>query len=107
MFSDVSKKEQNTFLSSISLFLVAMLLIGMLFSAFFIAAEHDHHCQGEDCPICQIVAICESIVNNLSTGLFIYAVALLTFLFISPVLLSSSCNLKTPTLISQKVRLNN
>ncbi len=101
-----SKKEQNNLISGISLFLCAVLIIGMLFSSFFIAVEHGHRCHGEDCPICQMVAVCENILDNVSTGLFIYAAVLFTVLFISNTNLLSTCNLKTPTLVSQKVRLN-
>ncbi len=102
-----SKKEQNNLISGISLFLSAVLIIGMLFSSYFIAAEHGHQCHGEDCPICQMVAVCENILDNVSAGLFIYTAVLFTVLFISTTNLLSTCNLKTPTLVSQKVRLNN
>ena len=102
-----SRKEQNSLISGISLFLCAVLVIGMLFSSFFIAAEHGHHCHGEDCPICQMVAVCENILENVGAGLFIYYAAVLTALFICATALLTACDLKAPTLVSQKVRLNN
>ncbi len=107
MFPVVSAKEQHNFLSAISLFLGAMLIFCMLFSSFFIAVEHDHHCLDENCPICEMVAICESIIDNVGSGLFIYAVTLFTALCICSICLFTVCNLKAPTLVSQKIRLNN
>ena len=101
-----SRREQNSQFSGISLFLCVVLIIGMLFSSFFIAAEHGHNCHGEGCPICQTVAVCERILNNVGAGLFIYVAVLFTVLFISSTTLLSTCNLKTTTLVSQKVRLN-
>ena len=107
MFSENSVKEQNKLLSGISLFMCAMLIIGMLFSSFYIASEYNHHCQGDGCPVCQIVAICESFLNNATTGLSICAVAVFAVLFAASLYLLTSNHLVIPTLVSQKVRLNN
>jgi hypothetical protein len=101
-----SKTEQNNLFSGISLFICVVLIIGMLFSSFFIAAEQGHHCHGEDCPICQMVTVCERVLNNVSSGLFISVAFLFAVLFISPTALLSTYNLKAMTLVSQKVRLN-
>ncbi len=101
-----SGKELNQLFSGISLFLCAVLVIGMLFSSFFISAEQGHHCHGQDCPICEMVAVCESILDNVGAGMFIYAVAILTALFITATALLPTRNLRVPTLVSQKVRLN-
>ena len=53
-----------------------------------------------------MVAVCESILDNVGAGLFIYAVAILTALFITATALLPTRNLRVPTLVSQKVRLN-
>lgn len=107
MFSKDISKEQNKLLSGISLFLCAMLLFGMLFSSFFIASEYNHHCQGDECPICQTVAICESFLDNTTAGLSISAMAVLAVLFAVYQYLLNNNHLVIPTLVSQKVRLNN
>ena len=107
MISRDSSRELNKLFSGISLFICAVLVIGMLFSSFFVATEHNHHCQGEDCPICQMVAMCESFLDQVGAGMLIYAVAILAALFITSIGLLPACNLTAPTLVSQKVRLNN
>ena len=37
-------------------FMGMLFLCAMLFSAFYIAAESHHDCEGEDCPICRVIA---------------------------------------------------
>ena len=106
MLFNNSNEKSNKRLSGISLFLCVMLITGMLFSCFFIAAESGHHCQSEDCPICQMVVVCENFLNHVGVGLSICAAAVFAVLFLSKTDLIFTCDLKTPTLVSQKVRLN-
>ena len=47
------------------LFIVTVLFF-MLGSALFIAAEADHDCVGEGCPICHQISICRNTLKNLS-----------------------------------------
>ena len=83
------------------------LILGVLFSAFYIAHEYEHDCTGEDCPICQYIAECEAFVNQISTGI--------VFLFTAIAIVSLAIKLieelsevfSYDTLVSQKVRLNN
>ena len=106
MLSGDYQSKQNKLLSDISLFVCVVLIIGVLFSSFFIAEEHNHHCHGENCPICQMVAICESFLDNVGAGTFIYAAVVFTTLFVYTTGLLSKYVFKAPTLVSQKVRLN-
>ncbi|MBR1730824.1 MAG: hypothetical protein IJ725_00095 [Ruminococcus sp.] len=55
----------------IALLLAAAVLFVMLFSLFVIAAEAQHNCHGDDCPICELVALCENLVKGLSLTLVI------------------------------------
>ena len=107
MLSVDYKSKQNKLLSGISLFVCVVLIVGMLFSSFFVAAKHNHQCHGENCPICQMVAICESFLDNVGAGAFIYAAVLFTILFVYTAGILSNYAFKAPTLVSQKVRLNN
>ena len=106
MLSGEHKSKQNKLLSGTSLFICAVLVIGMLFSSFFVAAEHGHSCHVEDCPICQMVAICESFLDNVGAGTFIYAAVVCAILFVYTTGLLSKYIFKAPTLVSQKIRLN-
>ncbi len=83
------------------------MLFAVLFSAFYISVEADHHCCGEDCPICACIRQCEDILHRLGCGIseklfFIihtFVVLLTAVLFINAV--------TGNTLVSVKVRLNN
>ena len=48
-----------------ALLAVAVLFV-MLYSALFIAAHADHDCDGEDCPICYQINVCQNTLKNLS-----------------------------------------
>ena len=39
----------------------------MLFSSFYICAEADHHCSGEDCPVCACIQICENVIRQMGS----------------------------------------
>ena len=46
----------------IAILLAATVLFVMLYSALFIAAEADHDCVGENCPICYQINVCQRCV---------------------------------------------
>ena len=84
-----------------------LMLFIILFSAFYIAAEADHDCTVEDCPICACVQQCENTLHQMGDGIascaavIIPIVFLLVFIFLFAPLFSQE------TLVSRKVRLNN
>ena len=85
----------------------SMMLVIVLFSSFYIAAEADHDCIGEDCLICACIQQCEDTLRGMANGTssrpaFVAPVMLL-FLAAAFVISSVSSN----TLVSQKVRLDN
>lgn len=88
-------------------FLCAALLLGVLFSAFFIANEYHHDCTGEECPICQIIAECEAFINQIATGLVIAFEAVLVLAAAQDIRVMLGNLLVADTLVTQKVRLNN
>lgn len=49
-----------------ALLLAVTVLLVMLYSALFIAAEADHDCVGENCPICYQINVCQNALKNLS-----------------------------------------
>ena len=98
----ISKTKQIT-----ACIIAFMMFFMVLFSAFFIAAEAHHHCEGENCPICALIALCEHSLRQTGDG----AVRLIAVLFpISFVLIAAflqETGRQQETLISKKVRLNN
>lgn len=90
------------------LFLFAFLIIYILFSLIFMTLEADHDCPGESCPICAIIRTAQLNITLLSITL-ICATLSYTFsknqtktrrIFIDYFL-------KTISLVSQKIKMNN
>ncbi|MCR4694491.1 MAG: hypothetical protein K5773_04105 [Pseudobutyrivibrio sp.] len=84
-----------------------MMLVIVLFSAFFITTEMNHDCSGEDCPICASIQLCESTLNTLGDGLSLSSFVIIPFIFLFFVVVLFRIDLLSHTLISNKVRLNN
>lgn len=92
----------------ITVFIIAtVMLMAVVFSAFFIAAHADHDCAGEDCPICAVIHQCESMLRGIGDGAGAEAVAIVP-VFALLVCLSLITYIFTgDTPVSRKVRLNN
>lgn len=86
--------------------MVIMLLAIVLFSAFYIAAEADHDCTGDDCPICACIQQCENILNQVGDGAARVSMAA-PVIFLLLFVLFPAQSIPQETLISRKVRLNN
>ena len=79
----------------------------MLWSSFYIVAESDHECTGENCPICEQISVCCNTIRTISSGIAAaVATVLLSCTFSRTVLLY---NEETPryTPVSLKVKLLN
>ena len=84
-----------------------LLLVIVPLSAFYIAAEADHDCCGEDCQICACIAQCEYTLHGFYGGLAVLTVAVIPLILAMFVAASHSAAAFTDTLVSKKVRLNN
>lgn len=51
-----------------ALLLAFLVCFTMLFSSFFIAAEADHACTGDRCPVCRQISICENTLKALGSA---------------------------------------
>ena len=87
--------------------IIFMMLVFVLLSGFFIAAEAGHDCCGEDCPICACVQICENTLRQIVGG-----AAGQTALILPVILYCISCVIfvcvfvqETP--VTKKVRMDN
>ena len=88
-----------------ALVLAVTVLFVMLYSALFIAAEANHDCVGENCPICYQISVCENTLKNLSLAVCAVAfAAAFTYTLCRSI---SACADVTPsyTLVSLKVKL--
>ena len=84
-----------------------MMLVLVAFSAFYIAAEADHDCCGEGCPICACIHQCENTLRGIGDGAAVRcaAVAPAVLILLAAAFVIPAVSLDT--LISGKVRLNN
>lgn len=87
--------------------LTILFVFVMLFSHIFVIAEADHDCLGEECPICDVIAIVSDIIKDLSfVGAAIIICAAITFGVIKTLLVKNETN-KVSSLITLKVKLSN
>ncbi len=84
-----------------------LMLFIMLFSAFYIAAETDHDCSGEDCPVCVCIQQCENTLRVIGDGISASSSVIIPFLLILLAAALIVTAVPSDTLISRKVRLNN
>ena len=71
----VSRMERKKRNRIAALLLAVTILVIMLYSAFFVAAEADHDCVGEGCPICYQIDACQNTLKSLSLAVCVTAVA--------------------------------
>ena len=88
-------------------FMGLMLLLALLFSAVYIAAEAEHDCTGEHCHICAALQLCKGVLNQFQGGAIPRGICVAPLLLFSLGGLLFTCPEIQLTLISQKVRLNN
>ena len=82
----MERKKRNRIAA---LLLAVTILVIMLYSAFFVAAEADHDCVGEGCPICYQIDACQNTLKSLSLAVCVTAVALRLHIFCAGVFLSA------------------
>ncbi len=86
--------------------LAAALLLAMLCSAVFIAAEASHDCVGENCPVCYQINVCQNTLKNLSLAVCAAAFAVaFTYALCRGISTCADCS-HSYTLVSLKVKLS-
>lgn len=93
----------------IAAFIIAfMMLACVLCSVFLEAAEADHDCSGEDCPICSVLELCERTGKRMrECGVtFFVVVCLLPMLAEGFAGICEESVFMAQTPVSRKVRLN-
>lgn len=85
--------------------LATMMLAVLILSSMFIAIEANHHCEDDDCPICESIHQCLNILHGFGnkgtvSSVIIPVIAVLAISYLSV------CDIRFATLVSRKVRLN-
>ncbi len=89
----------------ISLVIAAAVFFAMLYSALYIAAEANHDCVGENCPICYQINICKNTLKNLSLAVCAVAFAAAFTHALCRSVSSGADVTQSYTLVSLKVKL--
>ncbi|MBR1405076.1 MAG: hypothetical protein IJ558_12970 [Treponema sp.] len=98
----LAKQQNRTF----SLGVAFVLLASLCLSVFFAHAEFDHDCTGEDCPICAVIQIARTNLQNLdSVPNLAVQNEHISFVALSFLAAGAILILKTP--VSEKIKLNN
>lgn len=94
--------------SILALIILICIVTTLFLSVAFVISHANHHCIGEDCPICAAINNCIHFMNNLFSGfcnltiyVFPFAVVFLCSSF------TSNYFYRKGSLIILKVRLNN
>ena len=95
----VSRMERKKRNRIAALLLAVTILVIMLYSAFFVAAEADHDCVGEGCPICY--------QKSLSLAVCVTAVAVAFTYILCRCISLCTDYAQRDTLVSLKVKLSN
>ena len=91
----------------IALFLCLGLILALLASSAYIIHEANHDCTGEDCPVCQMIAVNLSVLRlSFIAVLALTAIRALPDLFRSLRKAERSAFPFFGTLVSLKIRLN-
>ena len=100
----MERKKRNRIAA---LLLAVTILVIMLYSAFFVAAEADHDCVGEGCPICYQIDACQNTPKSLSLAVCVTAVAVAFTYILCRCISLCTDYAQRDTLVSLKVKLSN
>lgn len=76
-------------------------------SLFYVVKEENHHCTGDECPICACIHQAEQTLKNLETGVVLVHIISPIVVLFALMLASRILYVCGSSLVRQKVRLNN
>lgn len=77
-----------------------------IFSLFYVASEENHHCTGEDCPICICIHQAEQLLHGNGGAAQKEILVVLFVISFAAAALVSCMNTEDTTPVGQKVRMN-
>ena len=98
--------NKNTIRKMIVAYVAFAMLFVVLFSAVFVTVEAFHDCDGDSCPICNLIQQCENNLNQLGDGSTPIYLAFLAVLLVAAVLSLEENVLVYSTPVSSMVRMN-
>jgi len=97
------QQKKNIAKKTVAIFAGMMMLFAMTFSLFYLAAEAHHHCEDENCPICECLRLCKNIIqqNEYKKEIKVFSLLQVFTAVVSTIVVLY----ETP--VSKKIRLNN
>lgn len=95
-------KKNNLIISIVAVLVVFV----MLFCIAFIVIEANHDCEGEDCPICYEISVCEHVIKSTWQAGVLAIIVLIFILFIDSIVVCTQ-NTNNISLVTLKVKLSN
>ncbi len=105
MYYAENEKIKNMKTMSVACLGIAMLVV-VLFSAIFVTVETFHECDGEDCPICEMIHQCENNLRQLGAGSAPYLCTAVLVIFYAVIGVLPDNLFLHITPVSVKVRMN-
>ena len=103
MHNSMVKKANRTVAGIISI----MMLVVLLFSAFYPVVEAGHECTGHDCETCACIRQCAELLRHAGETLAFAVFFLLSCVVFHIALFSKPCLAFHKTPVEARVRLNN
>lgn len=97
----------DSFTKKIAILLAATAASVLILSVAYIAAEANHDCAGDDCPVCVCIEQCLNNLRTLGTASEAQAESFIVEKFPAPPIFAYACPSVTITLTNRKVRLDN
>lgn len=91
----------------LAVFLSVLMISVMLLAALYVVSETNHDCCGDGCPICTHIDQCKAVLRNAGEGTAALSIAILLAVIVSELFIMADRIVFLPTLITQKIRLNN
>lgn len=91
----------------IAVLLSVLMISVMLLSALYVISETNHDCCGDGCPICTHIDQCKAVLRSAGEGTAALSLAILFTVIVSELFIMADRIVFLPTLITQKIRLNN
>lgn len=92
---------------NLAVLLCALMSSVMLLSALYVISEANHDCCGDCCPICAHIDQCNAVLRSAGEGTAALSMAILLAVIVSELIIAADKNVFLPTLVTQKIRLNN
>lgn len=103
----MNNKTNTNRRSVLAIVLCVCLIMVISFSYLYIFTHSNHHCTGNECPVCEQIHIAEHMIEQIKSAIINLAVLISAVFFVCHLVKMAYILVENDTLVKQKVRLNN